>query len=74
MKTPVKVMIYERRHGADDPYPFQADVLLGDGRDFHAVGATAAEALRELALYWIKKEGSSDGSGYQKAVQNDGRR
>ena len=39
---------------------WQADVLLPDGRDFHAVGAEPWKALIELGIFWANQPKPSD--------------
>lgn len=39
---------------------WQADVVLPDGRDFHAVGRHPGEALVELGCYWLHQPAPRD--------------
>lgn len=44
----------------NDRGEWQADVVLPDGRDFHAVGRHPGEALVELGDYWLKQPATRD--------------
>lgn len=44
----------------DDATPYRADAWFKDGRDYHAVAATPAEALRDLAIYWARQDAELD--------------
>ena len=44
----------------NDEGKWQVDVLLPDGRDFHAVGNEPWQALIELGMFWANQPKPSD--------------
>lgn len=54
-----KITISHRQHGKDDPTPWQADLYLANGKDFHAIAETPAKALVELAAFWESRDPES---------------
>ena len=55
----IKVQIFNRRRGQDDPTPWQADIWdVPGGSDHHGIGATPQEALLNAAMHWTKYEAS----------------
>lgn len=51
-----RIVVKHRGRGKDDPTPYQADAWFPSGRDYHAVAATPAEALFELAVFWRERD------------------
>lgn len=51
----MRVALNQRHDGK-----WQADVVLPDGRDFHAVGREPWEALIELGLFWQGQRKTTD--------------
>ncbi len=51
-----KIEIVTRLHAETDPNHYQANALFPNGQHCHAIAPTPAEALRDMALYWIKTE------------------
>lgn len=52
------VKVWDRREKFDPrKEEYQADILLPDGRDYHAIGDTPQQALLRLAVFWTERDG-----------------